>query len=139
MRHHSAWFHSRPAVPGGGDPVGAEEFFTGGAEVSVSLTPPQAALLAFLRSHFAAHGVMPSFAEMMLHLDLRSKAAVHRLLGCLEDRGHIRRMPHKARAISLTGGEVSTADALSAVLTRCDLSEAGARELRRLMAAEVAA
>lgn len=104
--------------------------------MSISLTPQQSALLAYLRSSHAQSGEMPSFNEMMAHMGLRSKSGVHRLLTALEERGHITRMPHRRRAICLTGGGVSRADALVAVLARDDLPPLVEDCLRRLLAAE---
>ena len=97
-------------------------------------TASQARLLALLRQHYAAHGVMPSYDEMRDGMELRSKSSIHRLIVELAKRGHIARMPYHARAIRLTGGDISIADAASALLDRCDLSETTRAELRAVMA-----
>lgn len=65
------------------------------------LTPRQRQLLDFIQSYAARHGVPPSFDEMREALDLRSKSGVHRLISSLADRGFIRRLPYRARAIEL--------------------------------------
>lgn len=68
---------------------------------TAGLTSQQAKLLAFIDSRGV---VSPSFDEMKEALGLKSKSSVHRLLGDLEKRGHIRRLPHKARAIAVVRG-----------------------------------
>jgi repressor LexA len=67
----------------------------------VGLTHQQDRLLAFLKKRMADSNVAPSFEEMMDHLGLGSKSGVHRLITGLEERGCIRRMPHRARAIEV--------------------------------------
>jgi SOS-response transcriptional repressor LexA len=66
------------------------------------LTPRQAELLAFLRDYAVAHrGVMPSYSEICAALGLRSKGRVSVLLDRLVERGHLRRLPARARALEL--------------------------------------
>ena len=65
------------------------------------LTQKQSELLAFLTSHMAEHDVPPSFDEMRDALGLASKSGIHRLVSGLEERGHIRRLPNRARAIEI--------------------------------------
>lgn len=67
----------------------------------MGLTPQQAKTLAFISEYLAEHGVGPSFAEIMVALDIKSKSGVHRVVSALEERGHIHTMKHRARAISL--------------------------------------
>ncbi len=67
----------------------------------IGLTPRQATLLAFLESEAAAGRPSPSFQEMADHLGLRSKAGIHRLVTGLEERGHLVRLPHRARALGV--------------------------------------
>ena len=68
------------------------------------LTPRQAELLAFLRDYATAHrGVMPSYGEICAALGLRSKGRVSVLLDRLVERGHLRRLPGRARALELIG------------------------------------
>jgi repressor LexA len=65
------------------------------------LTPKQHELLVYLDSQLSAHGVAPSFDEMKVALGLRSKSGIHRLISALEERGFIRRLPHRARALEI--------------------------------------
>src|SRR5271165_1709976 len=65
------------------------------------LTPKQKQLLLFINERIEASGVPPSFDEMKEALDLRSKSGIHRLIGALEERGFIRRLPHRARALEV--------------------------------------
>ncbi|MBY6138393.1 transcriptional repressor LexA [Leisingera daeponensis] len=66
------------------------------------LTKKQLQLLEFIHKRLQRDGVPPSFDEMKVHLDLRSKSGIHRLITALEERGFIRRLPHRARAIEIT-------------------------------------
>lgn len=66
------------------------------------LTKKQHELLTFIHARVAATGIAPSFEEMKEALSLRSKSGIHRLILGLEERGFIRRLPHRARAIELT-------------------------------------
>ncbi|WP_095589797.1 transcriptional repressor LexA [Actibacterium ureilyticum] len=65
------------------------------------LTRKQLDLLKFIDKRLQADGVPPSFDEMKEALDLRSKSGIHRLITALEERGFIRRLPHRARAIEI--------------------------------------
>lgn len=65
------------------------------------LTKKQHQLLIFVHEHLAQHGVSPSFDEMKEALDLKSKSGIHRLITALEERGFIRRLAHRARAIEI--------------------------------------
>lgn len=70
----------------------------------IGLTTPQSNLLTYLRRYIASTGgVAPAFSEMMEATGATSKSSVHRLLTALEERGHIRRMRDRARAIELVG------------------------------------
>lgn len=66
------------------------------------LTKKQHELLVFINQRLAATGVAPSFDEMKDALNLRSKSGIHRLISGLEERGFIRRLPHRARALEVT-------------------------------------
>jgi repressor LexA len=75
------------------------------------LTKKQHELLMFVHQRLKETGVPPSFDEMKEALDLASKSGIHRLITALEERGFIRRLPHRARAMeviklpdSMTGG-----------------------------------
>jgi len=74
------------------------------------LTRKQLDLLEFIQRRLAKDGVPPSFDEMKDALDLRSKSGIHRLITALEERGFIRRLAHRARAIEI----VKLPDALQA-------------------------
>ena len=66
------------------------------------LTQKQLKLLEFIHNRTQKDGVSPSFDEMREALDLRSKSGIHRLITALEERGFIRRLAHRARAIEVT-------------------------------------
>ena len=65
------------------------------------LTRKQHELLMFINQRLASTGVAPSFDEMKDALRLRSKSGIHRLISGLEERGFIRRLPHRARALEV--------------------------------------
>lgn len=65
------------------------------------LTKKQLDLLEFINKRVQRDGVPPSFDEMKEALDLRSKSGIHRLITALEERGFIRRLAHRARAIEI--------------------------------------
>ena len=65
------------------------------------LTRKQLELLDFINKRMQRDGVPPSFDEMKDALDLRSKSGIHRLITALEERGFIRRLPHRARALEI--------------------------------------
>jgi repressor LexA len=65
------------------------------------LTKKQHELLCYISGHLGDTGVSPSFEEMKEALDLRSKSGVHRLISALEERGFIRRLPNRARALEV--------------------------------------
>ena len=65
------------------------------------LTKKQYELLMFIHRRMQRDGVSPSFDEMKDALGLRSKSGIHRLITALEERGFIRRLPHRARAVEI--------------------------------------
>ena len=65
------------------------------------LTKKQHLLLMFIDQRLSATGVSPSFDEMKDALELKSKSGIHRLITGLEERGFIRRLPHRARALEV--------------------------------------
>jgi repressor LexA len=65
------------------------------------LTKKQRELLLFIERRLREGGVSPSFEEMKEALQLRSKSGIHRLITGLEERGFIRRLPHRARALEV--------------------------------------
>ncbi|MEO6199236.1 MAG: transcriptional repressor LexA [Sphingomicrobium sp.] len=77
------------------------------------LTAKQRELLLFVDSRLKQGGISPSFDEMREALDLKSKSGVHRLISALEERGFIRRLPNRARALEV----VKLPDMPSATIT----------------------
>jgi repressor LexA len=65
------------------------------------LTEKQSELLRFIHARLQKNGVPPSFDEMKDALDLKSKSGIHRLIMALEERGFIRRLPNRARALEV--------------------------------------
>ena len=65
------------------------------------LTRKQHELLLYIHQKLSETGVSPSFEEMKEALDLKSKSGVHRLISALEERGFIRRLPNRARALEV--------------------------------------
>lgn len=81
------------------------------------LTAKQYELLQFIHARLEDTGISPSFEEMKEALDLKSKSGVHRLIGALEERGFIRRLANRARALEVLkmpeGGSTRTADVVN--------------------------
>jgi repressor LexA len=73
------------------------------------LTKKQSEILRFINERLKETGVPPSFDEMKDALDLRSKSGIHRLIMALEERGFIRRLPNRARALEVLRLPESTA------------------------------
>ena len=65
------------------------------------LTRKQLELLLFINERLKEEGVPPSFEEMKEALNLQSKSGIHRLILALEERGFLRRMPNRARALEV--------------------------------------
>ena len=65
------------------------------------LTKKQYELLKFINKRLNQVGISPSFDEMKVALNLKSKSGIHRLITGLEERGYIRRLPHRARALEV--------------------------------------
>ena len=65
------------------------------------LTKQQDKLFNFLKNYFSKKNIMPNFDEMKDALDLKSKSGIHRLLNGLEERGYIKKMVNRARAIEI--------------------------------------
>src|SRR3990167_4106177 len=72
-----------------------------GAARDAMLTRKQHELLMFVHERLKESGIPPSFDEMKDALDLRSKSGIHRLIKALEERGFIRRLPNRARALEV--------------------------------------
>jgi repressor LexA len=65
------------------------------------LTKKQKNLLIFINEKLKSTGISPSYDEMRMSLNLKSKSGIHRLISALEERGFIKRLPHKARALEV--------------------------------------
>ncbi len=65
------------------------------------LTRKQYELLAYIHGHIRDNGVSPSFEEMKDALNLKSKSGIHRLITALEERGFLKRLAHRARALEV--------------------------------------
>lgn len=88
------------------------------------LTRKQLELLMFIHERLKETGVPPSFEEMKEALDLRSKSGIHRLITALEERGFLRRLPHRARALEVLRLPESVAPGLAAARGRSGFSPA---------------
>jgi repressor LexA len=78
------------------------------------LTQKQKELLVFINERLQDSGVPPSFDEMKDALELKSKSGIHRLITALVERGFIRRLPHRARALEVIKLPESSSHAISA-------------------------
>jgi repressor LexA len=85
------------------------------------LTRKQYELLSFINQRLAESGISPSFEEMKLALGLRSKSGIHRLISGLQERGFIKRLPHRARALEV----VKLPEQTAIPLTRARSGEGG--------------
>ena len=65
------------------------------------LTIKQKKLFDFLNSYHSKYQIYPTFEEMKISLKIKSKSGIHKLLSSLEEKGYIKRLPHKARALKL--------------------------------------
>lgn len=88
------------------------------------LTRKQHELLSFIHQHLSRHGVSPSFDEMKDALGLKSKSGIHRLITGLEERGFIRRLAHRARAVEVVRlpDDMESPDTLPANVIKGDFS-----------------
>lgn len=105
------------------------------------LTKKQKELLTFIHERVKETGVPPSFDEMKEALDLKSKSGIHRLITALEERGFLRRLPHRARALEIlklpeamnqslgSGGRGFSPSVIEGSLGRVREGEDGAGEL----------
>jgi repressor LexA len=82
------------------------------------LTKKQYELLMFIHQRIRESGVPPSFDEMKDALDLRSKSGIHRLITALEERGYIRRLEKRARALEIVRLPENTAEGVRPAATR---------------------
>ena len=72
------------------------------------LTIKQKKLLDYIKSYYQDKDLFPTFDEMKNNLSIKSKSGIYKLLSSLEDKGYIRKIPHKARAIELNDLEKKT-------------------------------
>src|SRR3712207_3472692 len=79
----------------------SESLPSGASQDPTMLTRKQHELLRFIHERVRESGVPPSFDEMKDALDLKSKSGIHRLITALEERGFIRRLPNRARALEV--------------------------------------
>ena len=70
-------------------------------DICSMLTKKQKNLLLYINKKIRSSGVSPSYEEMKNSLNLKSKSGIHRLISALEERGFIKRLPHKARALEV--------------------------------------
>ncbi len=82
------------------------------------LTKKQYELLMFIHERVRETGIPPSFDEMKDALDLKSKSGIHRLITALEERGYLRRMEKRARALEILRLPENVADTLRPATTR---------------------
>lgn len=104
------------------------------------LTTKQLDLLEFIHARVQRDGVPPSFDEMKEALDLRSKSGIHRLITALEERGFIRRLAHRARAleiIKLPDAVIAKTTAKSAFEPRVIAGDRPAAPPRRAMPVDI--
>ena len=69
------------------------------------LTVKQKNLLDYLKSYYSERMVFPTFDEMRFKLNIKSKSGIHKLLKSLEEKNYIKRLPHKARALTINNFE----------------------------------
>jgi repressor LexA len=94
------------------------------------LTRKQYELLMFIHERIRESGVPPSFDEMKDALDLKSKSGIHRLITALEERGFLRRMEKRARALEILKLPENVADTLRPATTRSQAQRPGTRHGR---------
>src|ERR1700681_4813562 len=82
------------------------------------LTRKQYELLMFIHERVRESGIPPSFDEMKDALDLKSKSGIHRLITALEERGFLRRMEKRARALEIVKLPDNVADTIRPATTR---------------------
>jgi repressor LexA len=89
------------------------------------LTRKQYELLMFIHERVRETGVPPSFDEMKDALDLKSKSGIHRLIMALEERGYLRRMEKRARALEIVRLPENVSDTLKPATTRSQVQRMG--------------
>ena len=89
------------------------------------LTAKQHELIRFIQRKLEETGISPSFEEMKEALELKSKSGVHRLISALEERGFIRRLPNRARALEVLKGPEDAVATLRAARPANDAATTG--------------
>src|SRR5258708_6378483 len=102
----------------------------GSWEEAQMLTRKQYELLMFIHERVRESGIPPSFDEMKDALDLKSKSGIHRLITALEERGFLRRMEKRARALEVLKLPDNMAETLRPATTRSQVQRAVARHSR---------
>lgn len=97
------------------------------------LTRKQYDLLMFIHTRVQREGISPSFDEMKEALNLRSKSGIHRLVTALEERGYIRRMAHRARAVEVIRLPENVSDTIDLSSRRFRYGESGGERFARLV------
>lgn len=72
----------------------------------IGLTAQQGALLVFIKAYVASYGIAPTIREMAIGMGTKSNGRVKTLLTALEERGAIRRIPNRARAVEINASEL---------------------------------
>lgn len=103
----------------------------------IGLTRKQRELYDYIAVRLTADGIAPSFAEMGRAIGMVSVSRVHRLLLGLEERGYIRRMPHRPRAIELVKQEESAVTLNAEVLALADQYAERERKSRKVAVNEL--
>ena len=83
------------------------------------LTKKQKILFEYLDKYIDGSGISPSFEEMKQALGLKSKSGIHRLITSLEERGYIRRIKHKARAMEIVKNQKERTTKCASALCQC--------------------
>lgn len=101
----------------------------------ISLTHQQARLLDFIKGYQEFHkGISPSFDEMRAEMGLASKSGIHQLVNRLIERGAIRKIPDRARAIEVLSDRPLADISSSALIAELALRADGASILRKIAA-----
>lgn len=79
------------------------------------MTPRQKQALDFIRSEILSTGISPSYEEIQAHLGLASKSGVYRLVHGLVERGHLRSIPNRNRALKLPGAPATATEIVDAL------------------------
>ena len=84
------------------------------------LTEKQFELLKYIHQRITESGISPSYDEMKVAVNLHSKSGIHRLINALEERGYIRRLPNRARALEVLRHPFDNIETDAPILTLYD-------------------